>query len=309
LSASKRAGKATAGGIADYQGTMDEYDYDDLRDQGTMDEYDYDDLRDRMIEDTLRSQSEEAVRWRLATVGDAIEARVRRCLIQAEKLLQLSFYGPSLVSSVSAIELTIRFLLVKPLISGAFLSDQWASLLTERIGSGRTDEDRRILPNILSQWGFDLDSIMLGDGEKLWSTLVNPKTGILAARNRIVHQGAEIDEPTARRAVECAKSMIDDLVRRVAQRFKFALERTGCWYKSKNDYGDTWGVGPWDPIERKTLSVPIGACKCFDWAARSARTTQSTSPRRWWQPINDAAWTLRRMRPMWDASVAPFSVK
>lgn len=96
--------------------------------------------------------SRDLARYHLATVGDAIEARVKRCLAEALRLHDQGFYGSSVVASATAIELTIRFLLLRPLVSGAFLSDEWESIIAERIGEGRTEEDRRLLPRVLLQW-------------------------------------------------------------------------------------------------------------------------------------------------------------
>lgn len=133
--------------------------------------YDESDARWDRYEDTLRSVSEEAVPDHLGTIGDAIEALIKSRVAEAQRLLDLGFYGPALVTGTSAIELIIRFLLVRPLVSGAFLSDEWAAILSEKIGSGRTDEDRRILPDLLAQWKIKLDQIALPDGTPLWPSL------------------------------------------------------------------------------------------------------------------------------------------
>ena len=61
---------------------------------------------------------------------------MKQCLDDAEKLRKAGFNGSALIAGVTAIELIIRFLLLRPLVSGAFLSEEWESILTERIGEG-----------------------------------------------------------------------------------------------------------------------------------------------------------------------------
>lgn len=209
---------------------------------------------DETYEEGLKGQSEEAVRYHLGTVGDAIEARVRRCLADAKRLRELKFYGAALVCAVSASELIIRFLLVRPLVSGAFLSEEWESILTERIGSGNTVEDRRILPSVLSCWGIELDLVQLPDGKKLWPALVEARSGVMAERNRVVHQGALADETSVRRAIDCAETMITALVHRIAEKFGFTLAHTGCWCEVRTDTSSCKYV-PWDPIEGKPFHM------------------------------------------------------
>jgi len=80
--------------------------------------------------------------------------------------------------------------------------------------------------------------------------LTHNKSGVLSVRNRVVHQGEEVDEPAAQLAIDCAQTMRNDIVRKIAKKFGFTLERTGCWCKSETDTS-SWGCVPWDPIEGK----------------------------------------------------------
>jgi hypothetical protein len=45
------------------------------------------------------------------------------------------------------------------LVQGAFLSDEWAGILTDRILTGRTAEDRKLVPVLLRQWGLDVTKV------------------------------------------------------------------------------------------------------------------------------------------------------
>src|SRR6266498_5712523 len=71
--------------------------------------------------------------WYLATFGDALESRVRRLIDEAKVLCKAEHPGPSLVLCVTALELIIRYFVLKPLVSGTFLKDVWADLLVDKL--------------------------------------------------------------------------------------------------------------------------------------------------------------------------------
>ena len=219
--------------------------------------YDESDERwDRMHEDMLKSVSQDAVRYHLRTIGDAIEALIKNCVAQAERLIELGFYSPALVAAATAIELIIRFLLVRPLVSGAFLSDEWAAILSEKIGSGRTDEDRRILPELLAQWKINLEKVVLPDGTLLWASLKG-NDGLIEKRNEVVHQGAEMTESDARLAVQCVSTMMNEIVYRIAAELGFTHDKTGCWCAIQTDHGYVNRHPAWDPIKGKPFTKPV----------------------------------------------------
>jgi hypothetical protein len=112
-----------------------------------------DSYRRKVFEDTLRTLRDDSARDVLASLGDAVEERIRRCLSDAAKLREHGFFGPAVISTVTAIELVFRFLLLKPLVRGAFLSNEWEAVLTERIYSSRRGHDRDLLKKILRVWG------------------------------------------------------------------------------------------------------------------------------------------------------------
>src|SRR5260370_1429708 len=125
------------------------------------------------LEDELRRISEEPAFAFLAHHGDAIEARVKRCIDQAQSLVATGHFGAALVRAAAGIEITVRFFLARPLVQGAFLSDDWAELLAEKLFTGRTAEDRKLLPAILRNWKIDIAAVKLRDGSPVWDTIVN----------------------------------------------------------------------------------------------------------------------------------------
>src|SRR2546426_12054904 len=116
----------------------------------------YDDDYDVGYERLLEELSEETAKYALGTTGDAIDARVASCLREAEELLASSHPGPALSLAATAGELVIRFLIVRPLVQAAFFSEEWASIIASRIGTGRGSDDRELLPKVLKQWGIDI---------------------------------------------------------------------------------------------------------------------------------------------------------
>src|SRR5712691_13514115 len=122
-----------------------------------MDEW-YDSLR-KQFEEDLKEQAKQAVKGYLGQNGDAIDQRVGASLAEASALLKGGYFGPALCSAAIAIELIIRFMLVRPLVQGAFLSDEWAEILTARVATGRTADDRDMVPAVVRQWGLDVTKV------------------------------------------------------------------------------------------------------------------------------------------------------
>ena len=156
-----------------------------------------------------------------------VELRVNKSIKMARMLLESRCYGPSIVSSVTAIELIIRHLLIRPLIQGALLPGEWAKILSERIISGRVANDRKILPSILRHWGIDITSMKTKKGENLWSKMISetwPK------RNSYVHEASKVTEEEAANALEHASRFLE-IVRNIGR--KVGLDGDGRWCNVK----------------------------------------------------------------------------
>lgn len=162
----------------------------------------------------------------LAVNGDAIEARVHRCLDEARRLIQAGYSGAALVRAAAGIEVTIRFFLARPLVQGAFLSDDWAQLLSQKVLNGRTAEDRELLPSILRNWGIDITIIRLSGGAQMWEQTV---TTVWPHRNDYVHKADEGSRDDAELAIECLEALLEQVVDPLAQRLGFTRQQTGCW--------------------------------------------------------------------------------
>jgi hypothetical protein len=117
-------------------------------------------------------------------------------------------------------------MLVRPLVQGAFLSDEWAELLATRIGTGRTDEDRKIVPDLLKQWSLDIDLIRLRGGGRLWDTIIKC---VLPKRNKVVHAGESATLEIAGLGIECAECLLSEVVHPIGKALGLTVERTGKW--------------------------------------------------------------------------------
>ena len=181
---------------------------------------------EEFLEEELRRIAEEPVFSYLAVYGDAIEARVKRCLTQAQSLNNSGYHGVALTRAASGIEVTIRFFLARPLVQGAFLSDDWADLLSRKLLRGRTAEDRELLPAILRNWKMDITNVKLSDGAQAWEMIVKR---VWPRRNNYVHKADDTSAEDALLAMECLEVLLTQVVDPLASKLGFTREQTGCW--------------------------------------------------------------------------------
>lgn len=179
------------------------------------------------FEEGLKGQARDAVKGYLGRYGDVIDERVKACLIEASFLLKAGHCGPALCTSAIGIELMIRFMLVGPLVQGAFLSAEWAEILTDRVATGRTADDRAMLPAVLRQWGLDVTKVRCAtSGTPVWEFTVGQ---LFPRRNDHVHRYDAIDPTLAAVGVECAEAFRHQIVGAVAKQMGFTLAATGKW--------------------------------------------------------------------------------
>jgi hypothetical protein len=197
-------------------------------------DYERDAAITELIEESLKSISVDNAKHYLGTYGDAVEARVNSCLRQARELHRLTYFGAAVVLASTATELIVRFMLVRPLVQGAFLTDEWAAILAGRIVNGHTAEDRKLLPTVLRQWSVDLEKIRLTSSAPVWPAFVNT---VWPMRNKIVHHATEAADHDAVLAIECADALLTKVVRNVAKNLGFTLDTTGKWAEIRGEAG------------------------------------------------------------------------
>ena len=198
------------------------------------DDRDYSDIQSEyeadLIDKGIAELPVENIRAYLAQNGDAIQVRVNRCIDESDSLLAAGHFGAALVVAVTATEIIIRFFVLRPLVQGAFLSDQLAGLLVKRIVSGSSSKDRELLPKISSHWGIDLENLALMNGKKLWPTLTKD---IWPLRNAYVHRADVISREQAALALECTRALLADLVKPIAIKFNLSWPQSGVWHRTQ----------------------------------------------------------------------------
>lgn len=221
--------------------------YDDIQ------RYEAEEAMEKFLEEQLREIAEAPVFTYLSRHGDAIEERIQLCIEEATALSKAGFWGASLIRSAAAIEIAIRFFLARPLVQGAFLSDDWAALLSSKVLHGRTAEDRNLLPAILRNWNIDVTQVLLPNQSQMWEAVI---AKVWPRRNEYVHAGGSIEEADAILAAECLDAILKHIVDPLAQRFGFTRELSGCWSVVVSSIGSE--VNPprryetADPFEKKS---------------------------------------------------------
>lgn len=166
---------------------------------------------------TLAEIKENAINYYFFYYGDFIEQRILERIDAAKRLIGGGFYGESLTSSIIAVELTIRWFLLRPLCEAAFISEELADVLLQRILPPRTSSvDRELLPKILLHWGSNVTSLRLRDGSQLWQKLT---TDYIPARNQFVHRGESVGAHIATGAIAAAEQLMTESIR-IVEPFK-----------------------------------------------------------------------------------------
>ena len=169
---------------------------------------------------------EEAVWSYLGVYGDAIEDRVKRLITTAHEMHKSGFYGPSLTTSVTAIEVMIAYFCLRPMVEGAFLSELWADILAKWVIGVRRKDQSGILVRILKLWDIDIEIVLLPDKKPFWGTLLSL---LFNSRNRYVHHGDEVPKEHSELGLSCIELFHLEVIVKLAQRLGFTLAKTGCW--------------------------------------------------------------------------------
>jgi len=206
--------------------------YDEILHDMYMEEQGCLEYEAQLIDDAIDALPVEKIRSYLGTYGDAIEDRIKRCLDQANKLLKEDYIEASLVISYTAIEMIIRYLIVRPLLEGTFLADQTSEMLLKAIIGRNPSRDLELLPKILNHWDISLTSIELSNGENLWGIFKNK---IIRERNNFIHGAKPVEKDIATVSLECARRFLADVVGPMSIKFGFNWKETGKWNECSID--------------------------------------------------------------------------
>jgi hypothetical protein len=156
----------------------------------------------------IRSEARRRIRRYLAMNGAAVWDRVERSLANAETL-HPGHPPSSLVSSVTAAELLIRYLLLRPLIAGLVFETKLAMRLIRDPFGRQHQLDRRLLPAACHAWGIDLDLLRLPNGQHIWVTLES----LVEVRNQYVHRAESVTPAQAQGAMDCTQGLVAQVLR------------------------------------------------------------------------------------------------
>jgi hypothetical protein len=180
---------------------------------------------EEQVQQAFEGRSADSTRAYLGTYGGVVTARVEQAIADSRALLDAGQSGPAITLAATAVELIVGYLVVRPIVQGAFLSDQWAGVLTEQILGGKTDQARRLLPTIASTWNLDLDKAVLSGERPVWGYFIGT---VIPARNGFVHRADPVTPEVATEAIECANVLLGALVVAVAR-----------------SVGMNWPANPW----------------------------------------------------------------
>jgi hypothetical protein len=200
--------------------------------------------REEELEKRIEEIAVDNASWYLGTFGDAVENRVRGLMNEATLLLESGHIGASLVLNASSLELLVRHFVLKPLVSGAFLTDVWAELLVDKLVVGQSGRDRQLLPMIANEWGIDLKTITLSDRKSAWDVFVSD---LVPLRNQFVHKGASVSLESATRAAECTAALFNGLLPAIAKKLRLSWPESGAWHKVVKGVGSGTRFTDYDP--------------------------------------------------------------
>jgi hypothetical protein len=178
------------------------------------------------LPDAIWQQSVDIAARFLRTYGDAVQDRIARALKNAKDLSANGHNEAALVRAFAAIELTISYLLFRPLFMGALLSEDLADAFVKSMFDKKNGRERNLLPTVLKHYGIALDQISLPDGRPLWKTITD---AMYERRNKVVHCGASATLADCSDAIMAAELLLDRVVAPLAKQFGFTLETTGKW--------------------------------------------------------------------------------
>lgn len=187
-----------------------------------------------MFEEGLLGRQSEQIAGFLGTYGDAVQERIDECLSDAKVHISQTQNKAALISCVTVVELIIRHFILLPIVQGAFLSEDWADILVDRILRRNSSGDRDLLPEVLKRWAIDLQSINLSDGRGLWKTFTSE---VVPKRNRVVHNGEPASAVDSDTAISCAMTFLDEVVSPLSDKFGFSWSVTRRWNPTNQGEG------------------------------------------------------------------------
>ena len=143
-------------------------------------------------------------------------------LSEAKNLFKNQHFSASLVFSFTAVENTLRELILRPLAWGTFIDEQVASMMTNELLSDRLDRMSKFIFHFLDQSiGVDLRTARRpNESTPLWQEIKELKE----LRNRIVHSWVKCDDKSATRALEVANFLYENIFLAILKAAAFEID-------------------------------------------------------------------------------------
>ncbi len=215
-----------------------------------MEEMHQEEYEQELIDTAIEELKEENIRAYLGKYGDAIEKRIKKCKKEADELLKSKHYGMALVSAVTAIEIIIKYFILRPLFEGILLTGKLAEIVLKRILPGQLVRCCELVPSVAKSWNIPITDLKLSNGKELFDTL---KCDILDKRNKFVHKAEKVPKEIPSIAIECIDILMKDVVIPMAKKVGLILPKSGVWhkysYKTKTDVTVHGDCEPLDPFK------------------------------------------------------------
>ncbi len=134
-------------------------------------------------------------------------------LSHAKELLN-PFHKAALLFAVTATELTVKNVLLKPIISGLVHTEDLAAFIAD-LTTTHTGMDRfhKLLTGILAEYGgAELKTLKRnGSSKTLWEEM----SVVQGARNAVAHRGENSDPATAILSISVAETLLDEIFPRI----------------------------------------------------------------------------------------------
>lgn len=165
-----------------------------------------------IISQGIRTASEARAKRYLLLNGRAVWNRAQGCLNESGSLADMH-PSASLVHAITAAELLVRFLILRPLIAGLVFHETLAQRLATDAATGSTRRDRELMPAVCTAWDIKLEEIQL-NGRSLWPHL----KATWDLRDRVVHRGESVTPEQAHDALASVLVLIPGVVMPLATR-------------------------------------------------------------------------------------------
>lgn len=172
---------------------------------------------------------EEFTRERLQsfyTNNPCIAANAFRSYKEAKSLADHGHASASFVFSVSSIEQFLKIALLKPVVYGLIHHEPLADLIVElTIGQSGFDRYNKLLSKLFETLAeIDITNVTRQGSTK---KLLDEVTELQKTRNKIIHQGVEVEESEAKEALDVTVAVLGEVVLAMLNALGLQIEKGG----------------------------------------------------------------------------------